>query len=55
MYAVFGLLAVGDRDLRGLPLSARKELLAEVVRGKGFVRALDHIADDGRPLCRFCG
>ena len=32
----------------------RKALLVELLRGKGAIRALDHIADDGRPLYRFC-
>jgi bifunctional non-homologous end joining protein LigD len=54
-YVVFDLLAFGALDLRPLPLVARKALLAELLQGKGAVRVLDHIADDGRPLYRFCG
>ncbi|HEV8547412.1 MAG TPA: DNA ligase D, partial [Polyangiaceae bacterium] len=53
-YLVFDLLALGDRDLRGLPLVERKELLRRVVQGRGLLRALDHIEDDGRPLFDFC-
>jgi bifunctional non-homologous end joining protein LigD len=53
-YLVFDVLALGDRDLRGLPLSERKKLLAEVVRGRGLVRALDHIDGDGTALFSFC-
>lgn len=49
-YLVFDLLSVGDTDLRALPLIERKRLLRRLVRGKGLVRALDHIEDDGRPL-----
>jgi bifunctional non-homologous end joining protein LigD len=53
-YVVFDLLAVGDWDLRDLPLRKRKEILALVVRGKGFVRSLDHFDDQGQPLFEFC-
>jgi bifunctional non-homologous end joining protein LigD len=53
-YVVFDLLALGSLDLRPLPLSARKALLAELIQGKGAIRVLDHIPDDGRPLYRFC-
>ncbi|HTM44154.1 MAG TPA: DNA ligase D, partial [Polyangiaceae bacterium] len=52
-YLVFDLLQLGDRDLRGLPLLTRKALLAELVRGKGRVRLLDHI-DDGKALFQMC-
>lgn len=53
-YVVFDLLAVGDWDLRELPLRKRKELLMLVVRGNGFLRALDHFNDSGRALFDFC-
>jgi bifunctional non-homologous end joining protein LigD len=53
-YVVFDLLALGGLDLRSLPLIARKALLAELLQGKGALRVLDHIAEDGRPLYRFC-
>ncbi len=54
VYVVFDVLALGARDLRGLPLSARKALLMEAVRGRGYLRALDHLEDDGRPLWDLC-
>jgi bifunctional non-homologous end joining protein LigD len=53
-YLVFDILQLGDRDLRGLPLFQRKELLAEVVRGRGLVRSLDHLDGDGTALFSFC-
>jgi len=53
-YLVFDVLALGDRDLRGVPLAARKEILRHVVQGKGLLRALDHIEDDARALFEFC-
>jgi bifunctional non-homologous end joining protein LigD len=54
LYVVFDLLAIGGRDLRELPLSARKELLAALLPAPGVVRALDHLEGDGRPLYAFC-
>jgi len=53
-YLVFDLLALGDFDLRSLPLVSRKGLLMKLVRGKGYVRALDHLEGDGRPLFELC-
>lgn len=53
-YLVFDLLALGDRDLRGLPLEARKELLLELVQGRGLIRALDHFEANGSALYEFC-
>ncbi|HKO53134.1 MAG TPA: DNA ligase D, partial [Polyangiaceae bacterium] len=53
-YLVFDLLALNDLDLRGLPLISRKALLMKLVRGKGYVRALDHLEADGRPLFELC-
>lgn len=50
----FDLLVLGDLDLRMLPLRARKELLASAVRGKGILRALDHLEANGQPLWQFC-
>lgn len=52
-YLVFDLLQLGELDLRPLPLHARKQLLAELVPGKGFIRLLDHI-DDGEALFKLC-
>jgi bifunctional non-homologous end joining protein LigD len=53
-YVLFDLLAIGGLDLRGLPLRERKRLLARVAPGKGLVRVLDHLENDGRPLWEFC-
>jgi bifunctional non-homologous end joining protein LigD len=53
-YLVFDILAIGDLDLTGLPLLRRKELLSEVVRGRGFLRALDHLEGSGEALFQFC-
>jgi len=53
-YLVFDLLALNDFDLRSLPLVSRKALLMKLVRGKGYVRALDHLEADGRPLFDLC-
>lgn len=53
-YLVFDLLALGPYDLRALPLLARKQLLRELVPGAGFLRALDHLERDGRPLYELC-
>jgi bifunctional non-homologous end joining protein LigD len=53
-YVIFDLLVLGDRDLRTLPLFERKKLLMKLVRGKGQLRALDHLEGDGRPLYELC-
>jgi bifunctional non-homologous end joining protein LigD len=53
-YVAFDLLALGGRDLRGLPLRERKGLLSRVLQGKGLVRTLDHLDDDARPLWALC-
>jgi bifunctional non-homologous end joining protein LigD len=53
-YLAFDLLALGDRDLTSLPLQQRKRLLASVVRGRGMVRALDHLDGSGEALFAFC-
>jgi len=54
IYVVFDLLALGPFDLRPLPVVVRKKLLADLIKGKGAIRVLDHVADDGRPLYEFC-
>jgi bifunctional non-homologous end joining protein LigD len=54
VYLVFDLLALGGRDLTGLPLLERKRILSQLVRGRGLVRVLDHIEDDGTALYEFC-
>jgi bifunctional non-homologous end joining protein LigD len=53
-YVAFDLLALGDRDLRELPLARRKELLAALLPAPGVVRALPHVEGDGRALFDFC-
>jgi bifunctional non-homologous end joining protein LigD len=54
VYLVFDLLSMAGRDLTALPLLERKRLLAQLVRGRGLVRLLDHIEDDGTALYDFC-
>ncbi len=53
-YVVFDLLQLGERDLRPLPLVARKRLLTALLPGKGLLRVLDHLDGDGRALFAFC-
>ena len=53
-YLVFDLLALNDFDLRPLALLSRKALLMKLIRGKGYLRALDHLEADGRPLSELC-
>ena len=53
-YVVFDVLALGDRDLTCLSLTERKALLARIVQGRGFLRALDHISGNGELLMNFC-
>ena len=54
VYMVFDLLAYGSYDLSRLTLSERKELLFEIVRGRGLVRALGHIEKTGKELFELC-
>lgn len=54
VYALFDLLAVGDRDLTRLPLVERKALLRRLLPAPGVLRVLDHLEGDGRPLYAFC-
>ncbi|MES1172992.1 MAG: DNA ligase D [Myxococcales bacterium] len=53
-YLVFDLLALNAFDLRPLPLLSRKTLLMKLLHGRGYVRALDHLEGDGRPLFELC-
>jgi len=46
----FDLLAVAGHDLRALPLSLRKELLAILVPPVGVVRFADHVDREGEAL-----
>ncbi|HET8540081.1 MAG TPA: DNA ligase D [Anaeromyxobacter sp.] len=48
----FDLLALGDLDLRPLPLRERKRVLAEVVPRLGPVRYADHVEGRGEDLWR---
>ena len=50
VYYVFDLLAAGGHDLRALPLTRRKQLLAEFVPAAGVVRYADHVVGDGERL-----
>jgi bifunctional non-homologous end joining protein LigD len=50
VYHAFDLLAAQGRDLRALPLEARKEILASFVPSLGVVRYTDHVASDGKRL-----
>lgn len=54
VFVAFDILSLGDLDLRPLPLHARRELLGEIVRGDGVIRALDSFEDDGSALFAFC-
>ena len=47
VFYVFDLLSFEDFDIRPLPLTRRKQLLAELVPKLGAVRYLDHIAREG--------
>jgi bifunctional non-homologous end joining protein LigD len=49
LYA-FDLLSALGRDLRGLPLVRRKEVLARFAPRRGFVRFADHVEGDGEAL-----
>ncbi|HWO25141.1 MAG TPA: DNA ligase D [Kofleriaceae bacterium] len=49
-YVVFDLLGAAGRDLRGLPLFARKELLRRILPATGPLRYGDHIDARGEAL-----
>lgn len=58
VYVVFDVLGVGPYDVTGLPIEARKEILARIVPSEGgaaggLVRAHPTF-DDGRPLFALC-
>jgi len=46
-FFVFDLLSFEDFDVRSLPLTRRKELLAQLIPKLGAVRYLDHIVREG--------
>ncbi|HXX47262.1 MAG TPA: DNA ligase D [Myxococcota bacterium] len=50
VYYAFDAPSAAGYDLRALPLSARKEILAELVPRNGFVRFSDHVAGAGEAL-----
>ncbi len=54
VFLVFDLLSLAGHDLTTRPLLERKAILAQLVRGRGLVRVLDHLEDDGRALYDFC-
>ena len=54
VFLAFDILGIEDLDLRPLPLRERKAILARLLRGKGFVRMLDHVERNGRALFDFC-
>jgi bifunctional non-homologous end joining protein LigD len=51
-YFAFDLLEVGELDLRGLPLTARKALLARLVPRRGPLRLVEGVPDEGERLWR---
>ncbi|HEX6239640.1 MAG TPA: DNA polymerase ligase N-terminal domain-containing protein, partial [Polyangiales bacterium] len=53
-YFVFDLMALGERDLRPLPLLDRKAVLAELAPKRGVIRGLDHVLHDGSGMYEFC-
>ena len=48
------LLAIGDADVRALPLTARRELLAALLPDLGFLRASPPLEGAFAPLLAFC-
>ncbi len=54
LFIVFDLLALGDYDLRRLPLSARRRLLRKVLPSTGDIRVMDVLEGDPGPLLDFC-
>jgi len=54
VYLVFDLLQLGALCLTDLPLVDRKRLLLEIVQGKGYLQALDHLEGTGSLLFELC-
>ncbi len=50
VYFAFDLLALDGKDLRKLPLSERKALLARTLPKDGRIRVLDHVEREGEAL-----
>src|SRR5262249_38697724 len=53
-YYVFDILYKDGVDLRSLPLSERKAILAKIVRPKGQIRLVDSLGDDGEIAFQAC-
>jgi bifunctional non-homologous end joining protein LigD len=53
-YFAFDLLALGELDLRPLPLIERKALLAQLIPKRGLLRYVEHVAEDGTGIYEFC-
>jgi DNA ligase D-like protein (predicted ligase) len=54
VFIAFDLLAVGEEDLRDLPLVERRRRLQEILPNDGRVRGLDWAQDDGTALFDAC-
>jgi bifunctional non-homologous end joining protein LigD len=50
LYYVFDILSYQDRDLMGLPLIKRKELLKTVLPAEGCIKYSEHIRKEGIPF-----
>jgi len=55
VYYAFDCLALGDFDLRALPLAKRKQVLASLVPPRGPLRFADHVSGDGLALYEAAG
>jgi bifunctional non-homologous end joining protein LigD len=53
-YFAFDLLALGDLDLRALPLLERKAVLERLVPKRGLIRYVEHVTEDGSGIYEFC-
>ena len=50
IFHAFDLLGIEGHDLRGLPLTVRKEVLKEVLPSVGPIRYVDHIPEQGEVM-----
>lgn len=50
IYSVFDVIGLGSWDLRAVPLRTRKQLLAQLIRGRGLIEAHEYVEFDGRAL-----
>lgn len=53
-YFVFDILYLNGKDLRGLPLIERKEILKSVLKSNSHIRYLDHIEGEGERFFQAC-